>query len=78
MAAVTTHSDFGAQEEEICHYLHIFPFYLPHSNGAECHDVSFLFFFFLIFSLNLSLLLSSFTLIKRLFSASLLSAIRVL
>ena len=27
-AAVTIHSDFRAQEEEICHYFHIFPFYL--------------------------------------------------
>ena len=29
MAAVTVRSDFGAQEEEICHYFHLFPFYLP-------------------------------------------------
>ena len=28
MAAVTIHSDFRAQEEEICHYFHLFPFYL--------------------------------------------------
>ena len=26
MATVTTHSDFGAQEEEICHYFHLFLF----------------------------------------------------
>ena len=25
---------FGAQEEEIWHYFHLFPFYLPSSNGA--------------------------------------------
>ena len=25
MAAVTTHSDFGAQVEEICHCFHLFP-----------------------------------------------------
>ena len=25
MAAVTIHSDFEAQEEEICHYFHPFP-----------------------------------------------------
>ena len=25
MAAVTVHSDFGAQEKEICHWLHFFP-----------------------------------------------------
>ena len=33
MAVVTIHSDFGAQEEEICHYFHLFPFYLLCSNG---------------------------------------------
>ena len=73
MAAVTIHSDFRAQEEEICYYFHLFPFYLPWSNGARCHDIS----FFLIFSFKPALSLSSFTLIKRLFSSSSLSAIRV-
>ena len=29
MVAVTIHSDFRAQEEEICHYFHLFPLYLP-------------------------------------------------
>ena len=72
MAAVTIHSGFRAQEEEICHYFHIFPSYLPWSNGAGCHDLS----FFLIFSFKLALSLSSFTLIKRLFSSSSLSTIR--
>ena len=28
MAAVTIHSGFRAQEEEICHLFHLFPFYL--------------------------------------------------
>ena len=41
MAAVTVHGDFGAQEEEICHYFHVLPFYLPCSNGAGYHDLSF-------------------------------------
>ena len=72
MAIVYIHSDFGAQEEEIYHYFHLFPFYLPCSNGAECHDLS-----FLIFSLKSALSLSSFTLIKRLFSSSSLSTIKV-
>ena len=72
MATVTIHSDFGAQEEEICHYFHLFPFYLPCINEARCHDLS-----FLIFSLKPALSLSSFTLLKRLFSSSLLSAIRM-
>ena len=40
MAAVTIRSDFGAQEEEICHYLHHSPLYLPWSYGARCHDLS--------------------------------------
>ena len=30
-------------EEEICHCFHLFPFYLPWSNGARCHDLSFFF-----------------------------------
>ena len=29
MAAVTVHSDFGAQKNKICHCSHSFPFYLP-------------------------------------------------
>ena len=29
MAAVTIHSDFGAQENEICHCFHFFPIHLP-------------------------------------------------
>ena len=40
MAAITIHSDFRAQEEEICHYFHLFTFYLPCSNGAGCHNLS--------------------------------------
>ena len=50
MAAITSHSDFWGQEEEIRHYFHLSPFYLPCSNGAGCHDFS-----FLIFSLKLAL-----------------------
>ena len=34
MAAVTIHSDFRAQQEEICDYFHLFPFFLPCSKGA--------------------------------------------
>ena len=49
-----------------------FPLYLPRSNGARWHDLSFLFLFF---SFKLVLSLSSFTLIKRLFSSSLISTI---
>ena len=57
--------------------LHFFLFYLPWSNGAGCHDLSCCCCWFLIFNLKLVLSLSSFTLIKRVFSSSSLSAIRV-
>ena len=67
MAAATVHSDFGAQDNKTCHSFQFFLIYLP------WYDLSFLnvsfkpvFFFF-----------SSFTLIKRLFSSSSLSAIKV-
>ena len=72
MAAVTVHSDFGAQEKKICHCFHFFPFYLPWSGGTRCRDLS---FWMLCFKPVFSL--SSFTFIKRLFSSSSLSAIRV-
>ena len=72
MATVTVYSDFGAQKEEICRYFHHFP--------SICHVVMGLddsILVFLIFSLKVALSLSSFTLIKRLFSSSSLSAITV-
>ena len=40
MAAVTICSDFGAQEEEICHYFHLLSFCLPWSYGTRHHDLS--------------------------------------
>ena len=69
MAAVTVRSDSGAQEEEICH---TFTF-----SASICHaamgldDMTLV---FLVFSFKLALSLSSFTLNKRLFSSSSLSA----
>jgi len=33
------HSDFGAQENKICHYFHFFPIYLPWSDGTGCHEI---------------------------------------
>ena len=39
---VTVHSDFAAQKNKICHYFHIFPIYLPWSDGTRCHDLRFL------------------------------------
>ena len=72
MVAVTICSDFGAQESKICHYFHIFPFYLPWNDGTGCHDLN-----FWMLSFKPAFSVTSLTLIKRLFSSSLLSAIRV-
>ena len=72
MAAVSIRSDFRVQEEEICHTSPFSP--------SICHAVmgqDAMILLFLTFSLKLALSLSSFTVIKRLFNSSLLSAIRV-
>ena len=42
MAAVTIHSDFGAQEKKICHCFHFFLLHWPWSDGTGCHDLGFL------------------------------------
>ena len=42
MAATTVCSDFGAQENKACHCFHLFPIYLPWSDGTRCHDLRFL------------------------------------
>ena len=39
MAAVTIHSDFGAQKDETWHCFHFFPIYLPWSDRPRCHDL---------------------------------------
>ena len=39
MTAVTVHSDFGAEENKLCHYFYVFPIYLPWSDGTSCHDL---------------------------------------
>ena len=70
------HSDFGAQENKICHCFYFLPFYLSWSDGPGCHDLC----FFLNVKFQVSFLLflfSFFTLIKRLLSSSLISAIKV-
>ena len=72
MTAVTIHSAFRAQEEKICHCFHLFPFCLPWSDGADA-----MISVFLILSFKPAFSCSSFTLLKRLFSSSSLSAIRV-
>ena len=73
MAAVIICRDFRAQEEEVCHYFYLFNFYLTWSMGPD----AMILVFFLIFSFKRALSLSSFTLIKVLFSSSSLSVIRV-
>ena len=65
MAAVTICSDFGAPQNKVCHCFHCFPFYLPWSDGP---DAMILVFWMLSFKLTFSL--SSFTFIKKHFSAS--------
>ena len=74
MAAITIYSDFGTPENKVWHCFHCFPFYFSWSDGTRCHDLSFL---ILILSFKPTFLLSSFTFIKRCFSSSSLSAIRV-
>ena len=48
MAAVIIHSDFRAQEKEICHYSQLSPLFLLWGNGARCQDLSFLKYFFIV------------------------------
>ena len=69
MAVVTICNNFGTPPNKTCH---CFPIYLPWSDGTRCHDLS-----FLNVSFKSTFSLFSFTFIKRLFSSSLLSAIRV-
>ena len=65
---------FGTETQgnRICQYFHFFSFYLPWSDGTGCCDLS-----FLNVEFQAKFSLSSFTVIKRLFSSSLLSPIRV-
>ena len=73
MDAVTVHSNFGAPENKILSLLSLFPFLF-------CHEVIALdaiIFVFWTLSFKPGFSLSSFTYIKRLFSSSSLSAIKV-
>ena len=72
MAAVTVCSDFRAPPNKVCHCFHFFPIYLPWHDGTRSHDLC-----FLMLSFMPAFSLSSFTIFKRLFSSSSLSAIRV-
>ena len=56
----------------VSHCFHCVPIYLPWSDSSRCHELV-----FWMLSFNPAFLLSSFTFIKRLFSSSLLSAIRM-
>ena len=73
MAAVTICSDFGTPQNKVCHCFHCFPIYFPWGDGTGCHDLR-----FLNVEVKPTFSLSTFTFIKRLFSSSSLSAIRVL
>ena len=72
MAAVTICRDFGAPQNKAWHCFHCSPIYFPWSDGTRCHDLH-----FLNVELKPTFSLSSLTFIKRLFSSSSLSAIRV-
>ena len=63
---------FLESKKIVCHCFYCFPIYLPWNDGTRCHDLQFLNVRF-----KPAFSLSSFTFIKRLFSSSLLSAIRV-
>ena len=71
MAAVIICSDCGAPQNKVWHCFHCFLIYFPWSDGTRCHGLH-----FLMLSFKPTFSLSSFTFIKRLFSSSLLSAIR--
>ena len=59
MAAVTIQSEFGAQENKICHCFHFSPIFLPLSDGAGSHGLSFFEYWVLSPLLHSPLLLSS-------------------
>ena len=72
MAAVTICSDFGAPQNKVSHSFHCFPSICYEVMGP---DAMMLVFWTLSFKPTFSL--SSFTFLKRFFSSSLLSAIKV-
>ena len=72
MAAVTVHSDFGPQENEICHCFHFSP-----SICCEVIGLDAIIFIFWMLNFKPTFSLSSFIFLKKPFSSSSLSAIRV-
>ena len=63
---------FEPKKIKVCHCFHCFPIYLPWSDGTRCLDLV-----FWILSFKSTFLVFSFTFIKRLFSSSSLSALRL-
>ena len=72
MAAVTICCDFGAPKNKVWHCFHSLPIYFLWGDGTRCHDLS-----FLNVEPQVNFFTLPFTFIKRLFSSSSLSAIRV-
>ena len=72
MAAITICSDFGAPKNKICHCFQCFPFTCNEVIGLDAMILG-----FCMLSFKPTFSLSSFTFIKRLFSSSSFSAIRV-
>ena len=71
MAEITICSDFGAQKNKVWHCFYCFPIYVPWS------DVTMPWSLFRMLSFKPTFWLSTFSFIKRLFSSSSLSDIRV-
>ena len=71
MAVVIVYSDFGTQENKNLSLLPLIPLLFPWSDGTGYHDL------FWMLSFKPAFSLSSFTLIKRLFSSSSLYAVKV-
>ena len=72
MASVNICSDFGSSQNKVSHCFHCFPICFPWSDGKKCHDLH-----FLNAEFKPDVSLSSFIFIKRLFSFSSHSAMRV-
>ena len=75
IAAVTTCSYFGAQENKVFHCFHCCPIYLPWSDGTRFPDI--LFFFFLNVEFQDSFFTLLFHFIKKFFNSSLLFTVRL-
>ena len=70
MTSLTISSDFGAQENKICHCFHFSLSIYYEVMELEVTELNVMIFVFWMLSLKLGFSLSSFTLIKRLFRSS--------